>query len=363
MKTFSTRSLALCLTSLVSMPVLLAGCGSEDETAEAARPAFVIQARDAAGAGESFIGRVRATQRAELAFPVSGKVAAVLVEPGDVVRVGQVLARLDALPFSAQAAATAGDVVRAEAAFAEVQRRAERLEVARKADAVSPGETTAMAAELAAAHAQLRNARAQRDLAGWSQQQAVLRAPFNGFVAARNIEAGQAIGPGVPAMAIDGAGRELLVVVPGDIALKSGQEVLLRNGKTELVSRVLRVDGRLDVSGVRTAYLSVPDNATVGSTWSVAIRQGKDSDASAVAQVPLRAVIPAATAGRGQVLRLARDGRTTVLADVRLGELHGEWIDVTHGLAVGERVVVAGARAIRPGTIVEPVPFQPGTQQ
>lgn len=361
MKTFSARSLALCLTTFISMPMMLTGCGSKDETPEAARPAFVILARDAAGAGESFIGRVRATQRADLAFPVSGKVAEVLVESGDVVRAGQVLARLDALPFSAQATATSGDVVRAEAAFAEVQRRAERLEVARKADAVSPGETTAMAAELAAANATLRNARAQRDLAGWSQQQAVLRAPFAGFVAARNIEAGQAIGPGVPAIAVDGAGRELLVVVPGDIALKSGEEVRLRNGKSELVSRVLRVDGRLDVSGVRTAYLSVPDNATVGSTWSVAIKQGK-SDASVVVQIPLRAVIPAATSGRGQVLRLARDGRTTVLTDVRLGELRGEWIDVTHGLAVGERVVVAGAKAIRPGTIVEPIPFQPGAQ-
>lgn len=360
--TFSARSLALCLTLLAPMPVMLTGCGSTDAAPEAARPAFVIPARDAATAGESFIGQIRATQRADLAFPVSGKVAEVLVEAGDVVRAGQVLARLDALPFSAQAAATSGDVARAEAAFTEAQRRAERLEAARKADAVSPGEITAMVAELAAANALLRNARAQRDLADWSQQQAVLRAPFDGFVASRKVEAGQAIGPGVPAMVIDGAGRELLVVLPGDIALKSGQEVRLRDGKAELASRVLRMEGRLDASGVRTAYLSVPDDATVGSTWSVVIKQRDGNAAPATAQVPLRAVIPAATAGSGQVLRLARDGRTTELADVRLGELHGEWIDVTQGLTVGERVVVAGARAIRPGTVVEPVSFQPGTQ-
>ena len=66
-------------------------------------------------------------------------------------------------------------------------------------------------------------------------------------------------------------------------------------------------------------------------------------------------LMPLASAGQGQVLRLAADGRTTELADVTLGELHGDWIDVTRGLSAGERIVVAGAAAIRPGTLIKPV--------
>ena len=49
-------------------------------------------------AGESFIGTLRARQRAELGFESSGRINAIHVDVGDRVRSGQVLARLDDSP-------------------------------------------------------------------------------------------------------------------------------------------------------------------------------------------------------------------------------------------------------------------------
>ncbi len=324
------------------------GCSSStsDDLAESVRPAYVAKVRAGDGERMSFIGEVRATRRAELAFPVAGRVAEVLVEAGDVVQSGQVLARLDSLPFMAQTSA-------AEATLAEAQHRMARLELAKQSGAVSPGETTAIEAEL-------RSARAQRDAVAWSQRQAMLRSPVDGVVATRLIEAGQAAGPGAPVMTIDGAGRELAVLVPNTTALKAGQPVSLQSGDTQIDSRILRVGGRLEVGGVRRVYLAVPDSAAVGSTWAVVIRQAADGGTSPTLQVPLRAVLPTAAAGQGRVLRLAADGRTTELADVTLGELRGDWIDVTRGLSEGQRIVVAGAAAIRPGTVVKPVVLSEG---
>ncbi|PTT80181.1 efflux RND transporter periplasmic adaptor subunit, partial [Pelomonas sp. HMWF004] len=84
---------ALALTSL-------SGCGQPTAPAAAAptaRPVLVAQAEPLPLGRLDFVGEVRALQRAELTFSVPGVVREVLVEPGDRVRAGQVLARLDPL--------------------------------------------------------------------------------------------------------------------------------------------------------------------------------------------------------------------------------------------------------------------------
>ena len=117
---------------------------------------------------------------------------------------------------------------------------------------------------------------------------------------------------------------------------------------------MLRVAGRLEAGGLRRVALAVPDNAAVGSTWSVSL--AGEGGASRL-RVPLRAVLIAEATGSGHVLRLARDGRSVEQVAVTLGALQGEAIEVTSGLAAGDRVIVAGAAAIRPGSLVRPVAY------
>jgi RND family efflux transporter MFP subunit len=358
----TSRRLCVALSLLSMLP--LGGCWNSKEApvTQNVRPAYVAEVR--AGAAESlgFVGEVRAARRAELAFAVSGRVSEVAMEPGDTVRRGQVLATLDTRPLAAQRAAAQAELTRVEAQRAEAQQRLERVRRALAGGAAGGGEIAAVQAEAAALEAAHLAASAQRDAAVWSLEQASLRAPMDGTVAMRLLEPGQVAGPGAPVMAIDGNGRELSMLLPASMAIQPGQTLALRSSsadigsiRSEQHSRVLRVSGRLEAGGVRRVFLAVPAEATVGSTWVASIG---NPQASPLLLVPLRAVLPDSRVGHGRVLRLARDGRTVESVEVKLGALHGRQVAVAQGLAAGDQVIVAGAAAIRPGSLVRPVAFE-----
>ncbi len=84
--------LALCFLPLLG----LSGCGREEAAVPPpdTRPVKVFTVEG--GSAEmirTFPGRVDASQRAELAFRVSGQLQEILVREGDLVEEGQVLAR------------------------------------------------------------------------------------------------------------------------------------------------------------------------------------------------------------------------------------------------------------------------------
>lgn len=291
-------------------------------------------------------------RRAEPGFAVAGVVEEVLVRPGDLVRTGQVMARLDPTPLMAQRAAALADEAKAQALLAEARRRLARVEAAHGAGATSPAEATGAQADLASAEAALRAAQAQRELASWSLDRATLRATLDGSVGARHIEPGQQVPAGSPAFAIDGPGRELVVVAPGALRLAPGQPVRLSLGGKEVPSRVLKAHARLDAGGTRRIYVSVPEDATVGATLSVLL---PDPGKPGSLRVPLRAVARNVANGTGTVLRISADGATVERVTVTLGALQADTIEVLSGLARNDRVVVAGASGIGPGVRVKPV--------
>jgi len=96
----------------------------------------------------------------------------------------------------------------------------------------------------------------------------------------------------------------------------------------------------------------------VGATWSVQVTRSGQGPGHL--QVPFRAVLASSVPGKGQVLRIGQDGTTTELAEVDLGAHHGDWIEVRGAVQRGQRVVIAGARAIAPGTRVKPVEMDQG---
>lgn len=344
-------------SALIAAMAFLAACNADHaKRAEMApRPAYVVVVRDANRAALVFVGDVRATRRAQLSFAVSGMVTDVRVEPGDVVRKGQILASLDDLPLRAQFAAAAADAQRAQAIFSEARDRVERMRTAQQANAASAAEWGTIQLELAGATAALHGAQALRDHAAWQLDRSQLRSPIDGVVAERLLEPGQATGPGASVLSIDGAGRELAIHVPGNTTLQAGEAVTLRGAAGAVQSRVLRVAGRTEANGARRVWLAVPEDALPGSTWSAAVHAQTGEAQSHIVQVPLHAVTPGQAADVGSVLRLASDSQTLERVTVSLGAVQDDWIDVPAGLSSKDRVVVAGAGALQPGMKVTPV--------
>ena len=347
----------------LTLATALAACSPNEPAAVAdvVRPAYVATVRSASEALQSYVGDVRATRRADLSFGVAGLVSDVAVQVGDSVRQGQLLASLDNKPQQAQLAAASAELQRAQALAAEAHQRVERMRPAQLQDAASSTEWGAVQLELASAQAALKAAQAQREQAAWLLDKTQLRSPIDGVVALRNLERGQAAGPGAPVMAVDGSGRELVIHVPGKLRLKPGQTVRLQGLAGTLQSRVLHSAERLDAGGVRQVWLAVPDDAQVGSTWSVSVNISDTGKASAVLQIPLRAVMPDQGGDTGTALRLAKDGQTLEKLSLKLGQIQGDWLDVkeSNSLRPGDRVVVAGALALRAGMKIQPVMAKP----
>ena len=145
----------------------------------------VVQAT-AAQVDLSFPAQVLASQDSTLAAPMGGYVEQVLVDPGDSVRKGQALARVDTRSRGAQL----------EIAEAQAEQAAAELE---RMEKLGDG---ASKQQLLAAQTNARIATANAELARIGLQRSVMVAPFSGSVAEVFIEQGEVAGPGVPALRV-----------------------------------------------------------------------------------------------------------------------------------------------------------------
>jgi len=193
-----------------------AACGGEraSQAAEAPPPLpAVAVVRAAAGTVESAIeisGSLAPKTRVDVHPKLGGTLDRVMVQLGDRVAEGAVLATLDRREIDAQvdAAVAAVNVARAglDAAGAGLENASQEVERARNLY-----EKGAMPKQrLDAADTQWRAAQAQRDLAKANvaqadaalrrarevQRDATLRAPVTGVIVARNYDAGNLVGPG-----------------------------------------------------------------------------------------------------------------------------------------------------------------------
>lgn len=336
---------------LCALSAALAGCSGDDTPpAPVARPALVATVGAVERGGSGFAGVVRAKDRAVLSTAVAGRVTRVAVDLGERVRPGQVLLVLDPIPYEAGMQAAAASVAEAEASARETAARLDRARVAAASEAASPTELGALQTEARSAAARLNAARAALAEARWRRRETVLRSPIEGVVSVRRVESGQTLGEGLPAIEVDGAGREIVVDLPQDVVVAVGDGVGLGGpgGRTE--GRIVRLNERVDAAGIRRAVVEAPASARVGEVWSV-----HPQSAAVALRVPLRAVQRETAEASPYVWRVdARTGRVAKVP-VRVGASSGDAIAILAGLSAGDRVVIAGAVAIRDGERVVPV--------
>ncbi|UZK68400.1 efflux RND transporter periplasmic adaptor subunit [Sphingomonas sp. S1-29] len=285
-----------------------------------------------------------------------GVVTRVLVEPGDLVRAGQVLATVDrsVQTQTAQSLAAGVEVARADARIAQSELdRAAQL-VARgfvsKADVERRTATRdAARARVSVAEAQLAEARARN-------QRLDIRAPAAGLVLARAVEPGQ--------------------IVSG------GQAVLFRiamNGQMEMRAQMSENDlARISV-GVPAEVTPVGTNVTVkGEVWQVspvidpqtrqgiarialpfnrALRPGGFASASIVAGAAVAPLLPESAVlsdTQGNYVYVLNDKQEAVRRGVTVGEVSDRGVSIMSGLEGNERVVLTAGGFLTPGQKVNP---------
>ena len=315
-------------------------------TVQAARAASYRASRTYVGTVEPWVAASVGPQL------VSAYVDTVLVRPGAVVKKGEVVATLDC-----KSAGAASQAVAAQARAIEAQQKAQASEAARYQGLLEGGFTSRNEAEMrtarsAAEAAQLQAARAQ--LAGRTLEvnDCVLRAPFDGEVAARMIDPGAFVRPGqaivklvdrrVVRLTGDAPEVDFDVVAPGAKA-----SVRIVSTRQELTATIARRAPAADPSTRTVSFeldLDDPERRMpVGTTAELRLDVGEPVAAS---EIPLSA----ATIRGAKATVFVVDGDVAHKKTIAVrGERGGSLFLDAGALPPGARVVTEGRALLNDG--------------
>jgi RND family efflux transporter MFP subunit len=172
-----------------------------------AQTAAAVESRPSGGLAAS--GYVVARRKAVVAAEITGKVVEVLVEEGNIVKEGQVVARLDNILAEHDLALAKSRISSAEAAIASVaadledaQRIVNRARTLSQKNITSEADLTKAEARMGVLNAQLRQYQAQYETARLDAQRNAtvldkhqIRSPFDGIVVDKSAQPGEMISP------------------------------------------------------------------------------------------------------------------------------------------------------------------------
>ena len=311
-------------------------------------------------------GRLVASQKSAIAARIKGSVRKILVEVGDRVKAGQVLAQLDVDRLKLEAELRSADVLAARAKWKTAQAQVglvsqelKRLQRLRKSAAFSQARFEDKKQEVVKAKsavdetaAALKRARAQRDLARIDLKDATIRAPYSGAILVRHVSPGAFINAGSPIVTLmDDESLEIEADVPS-IRLSGVPECrvidiqLDNNTKIKAAVRAIIPDEN-PLARTRAVRLAPDISGTkikLVANQSVVLEVPQGETRNVVA-IPKDAVVNRQS---GKIVYVFQDG-TVRPANIDIGESFGGKFEVLSGLKPGQKVVVKGNELLRPG--------------
>ena len=369
---------------------LLGGCGDKIEPgnrAAARGGAIIAQTATAETVRRPVqyeaVGTVRARQESTLASKLMGTVARVRVSEGDRVQAGDILAvieqvqadaglrqanaaleearRAHAAAVSGRAAAEAGDrlarathdryqklIARDSASRQEFDEVTARRQEARAALAGAEAMVKAAAQRVAQAEAGLDSAAATRG-------DTEIRAPYDGVITAKPVQAGDLASPGTPLFSMEGdTGFRVDLVLPETYlgAVSAGQ--------TLRVALPAPLDAA--VEGTVQAVVPAADPSSRSFIVKVDLPEGLALRSGLFARVAIpvgeegRILVPrTAVVAKGQLTAVFKvdSGDIARFRLVRLGRALGGQVEIVSGLAAGERYLTAPPPETEDGMRVE----------
>ncbi|HWR81628.1 MAG TPA: efflux RND transporter periplasmic adaptor subunit [Pseudomonas sp.] len=351
---------ALLVAVPLAVTALLTGCGKEQVVEQRPRPVMVVHPQPALAQLETYPGEVRARFEPDLAFRIGGEVTKRLVDTGDQVKKGQVLAELDPKDVQLQLSAMKAQVAAAEANLSLVRSERERYQQLLARQLVSKSQYENVENLYQSGEARLKQVKAEYNVSANQAGYAVLRAPRDGVVSKRMLEVGQVVAPGqmVFSLAADGE-REIVISLPeGNISKFSvGQPVRIelwsRSG-TFLAGKLREISPAADPqSRTYAARVAIVEdtNAPVdlGQSAQVFVSQAGD--------IPLSVPLSALTADAGQSYVWIVDPLTSSLKRIAVeaGPYGEESVPILDGLKSTDWIVSAGVQVLIEGVKVRPV--------
>jgi RND family efflux transporter MFP subunit len=301
-------------------------------------------------------GLARSRQTQALAFKVGGVLSGVLVEPGQRVKRGQVLATVDPSEFSAAAAQARDGATKAD-------RDLERASALSREGAIPKATLDDAATAASLARESLRVAR-------FNERHTLLVAPAAGLVESRLVEPGEVVAPGRPILAFLGTERGWVI----DVALSDREAATLSTGQAARVSfdahpeaTVLAKLGDVarignPATGTFKAEVLLPEVLPLTIRSGLVARVSLDRAEPAAAVVPVSALVDGV--GRDAAVFLIEDG-VARRRPVHVGVFGEGLVGLTTDLPAGASIVVRGAADLAEGSpvsVVAPGPAAGGAE-
>ncbi|HZX94462.1 MAG TPA: efflux RND transporter periplasmic adaptor subunit [Myxococcales bacterium] len=350
--------------------LICAACSKGAGDAKKTRPPpLVAVARVAARDVEETVRApvdLRPLLQAEVGAKTLGYLDAVLVDRGDKVHKGQLLALVRPSDLPDQLSAARSVAAQTDAAAALARANLERARALAPAGRVSKQELQQAETALAAAEATRAGARSQVGGLAVKLGETRITSPLDGVVSARRLDPGVLVGPQANASAIVTVDR--IDVLRLFVSVNENDVLRLKLGQTAHVELDAVPGHRFEGQVVRLAPSLDPATRTLDAevqlqNQSGELRAGMYGRASIVTGVhPGALTVPVGAVqisnGRSYVFVLQAGpeaGATAVQRrEVRTGVDGEEWLEVVSGLHADEEVVTAGLEGLSDGSPVRP---------
>jgi RND family efflux transporter MFP subunit len=306
-----------------------------------------------------FPGEVRARVESRLAFRVPGKITARKVDPGTLVKRGQVLMQLDPQDLRLSQAQAMAGLRAAETTRDLAKAELKRYQELRVKNFVSQAVLDQKLSAWKAAQAHVDAAQAgyygQSNQAGY----ATLVADIDGVVTAVDADVGQVVTPGTPVVRVaKTTEKEIVIGLPEDKVdtLRKVQDVTVRlwaNPKVVIPGKIREVSPVADAATRTYAVkVSIPDSFDAVKLGMTALVQFSSTTAAPMIKVPLTALFHEKATTSVWVL----ENGTVKLVPVQVGGTAGNEVVLVGGVKPGQTVVTAGVNLLKQGQKVKVIP-------
>lgn len=344
----------------LSALLLLAGCNAN--TAPAPKSERPVQVQRVAFGNETaareFVGVVRARYETDLGFRVAGKIVTRVVNVGDRVRAGDVVARLDPQDLRLQAESAEAEHAAAASNLAQATTDLERYTALRTRGYASVADFDRKKWTKDEAEGRLERARRSLDLARNQLGYSDLKADVDGVITATLAEPGQvvAIGQAVARLAHRGE-KEAVVALPetwlGEARKFDATVRLWSDRERSYAARLRELSPQADpASRTYAARFTIPDaddSVAFGMTASVTLAR---ASVAPVARLPLAAIL---NRGNGPLVYVVDESGALVQRPVTVLSFTEDSALVTAGINDGDKIVTLGVQKLEAGLKVRTI--------
>jgi RND family efflux transporter MFP subunit len=348
------------LRALIPLLLLPAVAACQDQAISAvAKPERPVQVQRVAfaprHAARELTGVVRARYETDLGFRIPGKVVVRLVNVGDRVHAGDVVARLDPEDLRLQAESAEAEIAAATSNLAQASSDAERYATlrARGYAAVADYDRKKWAKD--EAEGRLERARRSLDMARNQLAYAELKADADGVITATLAEPGQVVAVGQAVVRLAHRGEKEAVVALPETALGEARRAqatvrLWSDPDRSFAARLRELSPQADAAtrtyAARFTIADPDDTVALGMTATVTLT--RDTEAK-VARLPLAAVL---NRGGGPAVFVVDATGTLTLQPVTVASFTEDAALVTSGVSDGDAVVTLGVQKLEAGSRV-----------